>query len=192
MDGDIAPLPAMLALCERHDAWLVVDDAHGIGVVGPEGRGSLAHFGLSSPRIVYVGTLGKAVGVAGAFVAGSANVVETVMQRARTYIYTTASPGLLAAAVEASLALVREEGWRLMASDTPIQPIVLGENSMALAMSEALREQGILVPAIRPPTVPEGTARLRVSLSAAHGEEDVSRLVAALREVCSGAAAAHV
>lgn len=212
MDGDIAPLPAMLDLCECHDAWLVVDDAHGLGVVGPEGRGSLAHFGLSSPRIVYVGTLGKAIGVAGAFVAGSAEVVETVMQRARTYIYTTASPALLAAAVEASLELVRKEGWRrerlaqlmqalkkalsgaslrLAPSETPIQPLVIGENSRAVAASEALRERGILVPAIRPPTVPEGTARLRISLSAAHGEEDVLRLAAALREVCSSAAAAH-
>jgi 8-amino-7-oxononanoate synthase len=212
MDGDIAPLPALLALCERYDAWLLVDDAHGLGVIGPEGRGSLAHFGLSSPRIVYVGTLGKAVGVAGAFVAGQAEVVETVMQRARTYIYTTASPALLAAAVEASLELVREEGWRrerlsnliralkealgganprLAPSDTPIQPLVIGENSRAVAASEALRERGILVPAIRPPTVPEGTARLRISLSAAHGEEDVLRLAAVLCEACPSAAAAH-
>jgi 8-amino-7-oxononanoate synthase len=212
MDGDIAPLPAMLELCERHDAWLLVDDAHGLGVIGPEGRGSLAHFGLSSPRIVYVGTLGKAVGVAGAFVAGPAEVVETVMQRARTYIYTTASPALLAAAVEASLELVRAEGWRrdhlanlirglkkalngaalrLSPSDTPIQPLVMGENSRALDAGDALRERGILVPAIRPPTVPEGTARLRISLSAAHDEEDVCRLAAALREVCPSAAAVH-
>ena len=212
MDGDIAPLPAMLDLSERYDALLVVDDAHGLGVVGPEGRGSLAHFGLSSPRIVYVGTLGKAVGVAGAFVAGSAEVVEKIMQRAPTYIYTTASPALLAAAVEVSLELVREEGWRrerlasliralkkalsgaslrLAPSDTPIQPLVMGKNSWAVAASEALRERGILVPAIRPPTVPEGTARLRISLSAAHGEEDVLRLAAALREVCSSAAAEH-
>jgi 8-amino-7-oxononanoate synthase len=202
----------MLELCERHDAWLLVDDAHGLGVIGPEGRGSLAHFGLSSPRIVYVGTLGKAVGVAGAFVAGPAEVVETVMQRARTYIYTTASPALLAAAVEASLELVRAEGWRrdhlanlirglkkalngaalrLSPSDTPIQPLVMGENSRALEAGDALREREILVPAIRPPTVPEGTARLRISLSAAHGKEDVLRLAAALREVCPSAAAVH-
>jgi len=112
MDGDVAPLPAMLDLCERHDAWLLVDDAHGFGVMGPEGRGSPAHFGLRSPRIVYVGTLGKAAGVAGAFVAGAAEMVETLLQRARTYIYTTAAPAMLAAAVEASLELIREDEWR--------------------------------------------------------------------------------
>ena len=212
MDGDIAPLPAMLELCERHDAWLLVDDAHGFGVLGPGGRGSPAHFGLRSPRIVYVGTLGKAAGVAGAFVAGAAEVVETVLQGARTYIYTTAGPALLAAAVEASLQLIREEEWRrerlrqligafkrqlegteavLAPSDTPIQPLIVGGNSEAVAASTALRERGILVPAIRPPTVPEGTARLRVSLSAAHGEGDVTRLAAALREVCPSRTVVH-
>ena len=205
MDGDIAPLPAMLDLCERHDAWLLVDDAHGFGVIGPEGRGSPAHFGLRSPRLVYVGTLGKAAGVAGAFVAGAAEMVETVLQRARTYIYTTAAPSMLAAAVETSLQLIREDEWRrerlrkLIAalkrelrgsgsapasSDTPIQPLVLGGNSEAVRASAALRERCILVPAIRPPTVPEGTARLRISLSAAHSEQEVLRLAAALREVC--------
>ena len=211
MDGDIAPLPAMLDLCERHDAWLLVDDAHGFGVMGPQGRGSPAHFGLRSPRIVYVGTLGKAAGVAGAFVAGAAEVVESVLQRARTYIYTTAAPAMLAAAVETSLELIREDEWRrerlrnlivvlreglreserpLAPSDTPIQPLVLGGNSEAVRASTALRERGILVPAIRPPTVPEGTARLRISLSAAHSEDEVLRLAAALREVClSGVAA---
>jgi len=212
MDGDIAPLPSMLELCERHDAWLLVDDAHGFGVIGPDGRGSPAHFGLSSPRIVYVGTLGKAAGVSGAFVAGATEVIETVLQRARTYAYTTAAPALLAAAVEASLELIREEGWRrerlrrliaalkqslhgaepaLAPSDTPIQPLIIGANSEAVAASAALRERGILAPAIRPPTVPEGTARLRISLSAAHNEEDIARLAAALREVCPSSAAAH-
>jgi 8-amino-7-oxononanoate synthase len=210
MDGDIAPLPAMLDLCERHDAWLLVDDAHGFGVIGPQGRGSPAHFGLRSPRIVYVGTLGKAAGVAGAFVAGAAEIVETVLQRARTYIYTTAAPAMLAAAVEASLELIREDEWRrerlrklsavlgkelregeivLASSDTPIQPLVLGGNSEAVRASAALRERGILVPAIRPPTVPEGTARLRISLSAAHSEHEVLRLAAALREVCQSGVA---
>jgi len=212
MDGDIAPLPALLDLCERHDAWLLVDDAHGFGVVGPEGRGSPAHFGLRSRRLVYVGTLGKAAGVAGAFVAGAAEVVETLLQRARTYIYTTAAPAMLAAAIETSLQIIREDEWRrarlrklvavlreelrgsesaLASSDTPIQPVVLGGNSEAVRASAALRERGILVPAIRPPTVPEGTARLRISLSAAHSEDDVSRLAAALREVCPGGAAMH-
>jgi len=205
MDGDIAPLPALLDLCERHDAWLLVDDAHGFGVIGPEGGGSPAHFGLRSPRLVYVGTLGKAAGVAGAFVAGAAEMVETVLQRARTYIYTTAAPAMLAAAVETSLQLIRDGEWRrehlrkliaalkrelrgspsaLASSDTPIQPLVLGGNSQAVRASAELRERGILVPAIRPPTVPEGTARLRISLSAAHSEQEVLRLAAALHEVC--------
>jgi 8-amino-7-oxononanoate synthase len=211
MDGDIAPLPAVLDLCERHDAWLLVDDAHGFGVIGLDGGGSPAHFGSRSPRLVYVGTLGKAAGVAGAFVAGAAEIVETVLQRARTYIYTTAAPAMLAAAVETSLELIREDEWRrerlrkliavlreelrgsesVLASDTPIQPVVLGGNSEAVRASAALRERGILVPAIRPPTVPEGTARLRISLSAAHSEDDVLRLAAALREVCPGGAAMH-
>ncbi|HYS74473.1 MAG TPA: 8-amino-7-oxononanoate synthase [Burkholderiales bacterium] len=212
MDGDIAPLPAMLDLCERHDAWLLVDDAHAFGVIGPEGRGSPAYFALRSPRLVYVGTLGKAAGVAGAFVAGAAEVVETVLQRARTYIYTTAAPAMLAAAVETSLQLIREDEWRrerlreliatlkrelrgspgaLASSDTPIQPLVLGGNSEAVRASAALRERGILVPAIRPPTVPEGTARLRISLSAAHSEQEVLRLAAALHEVCRSGIAAH-
>jgi 8-amino-7-oxononanoate synthase len=212
MDGDLAPIPELLELCERHDALLLVDDAHGFGVVGPQGRGSPAHFGLRSPRIVYVGTLGKAAGVAGAFVAGSPEIVETVLQRARTYIYTTAAPAMLAAAVEASLELIREEEWRrerlrrlvaslrgglseaghaLAPSDMPIQPLILGTNPRALAASATLRERGILVPAIRPPTVPEGTARLRISLSAAHSDQDVSRLVTALREACPSGAEAH-
>jgi 8-amino-7-oxononanoate synthase len=205
MDGDIAPLPALLDLCERHDAWLLVDDAHGFGVIGLGGGGSPAHFGLRSRRLVYVGTLGKAAGVAGAFVAGAAEMVETLLQRARTYIYTTAAPAMLAAAVETSLELIREDEWRrerlrkliavlrrelqgsqsaLASPDTPIQPLVLGESSEAVRASAALRERGILVPAIRPPTVPEGTARLRISLSAAHSEQEVLRLAAALREVC--------
>ena len=205
MDGDIAPLPAVLDLCERHDAWLLADDAHGFGVIGAAGRGTPAHFGLRSPRLAYVGTLGKAAGVAGAFVAGTEEIVETVLQRARTYMYTTAAPAMLAAAIETSLQLIRDDEWRreqlrkliavlragmregeagLACSDTPIQPLVLGANSEAVRASAALRERGILVPAIRPPTVPEGTARLRISLSAAHSEQEVLRLAAALNEVC--------
>lgn len=212
MDGDVAPLPGILELCERHDALLVVDDAHGFGIMGPGGRGTAAHFGLDSRRVVYVGTLGKAVGVAGAFVAGVAEVVESVLQRARTYTYTTASPAPLAAAVEASLEIIRNENWRrerltqliaalrarlhgtdvrLADSGSPIQPLILGDNGRCLAASTALRERGILVPAIRPPTVPEGTARLRISLSAAHSLEDVARLAEALRATCSMTAPAH-
>jgi len=212
MDGDMAPVPALLELCDRHDALLLLDDAHGFGVVGPEGRGTALHFGLRSSRIVYVGTLGKAAGVSGAFVAGAPEIVESILQRARTYTYTTAAPAMLAAAVEASLQLVRREEWRRehlrnlvgvlreslreaevepTPSDTPIQPLILGTNSRALGASTAMRERGILVPAIRPPTVPEGTARLRISLSAAHSERDVSRLATALREVCRAGAEAH-
>jgi 8-amino-7-oxononanoate synthase len=212
MDGDVAPLKGLLELCERHDAWLLIDDAHGFGVMGPEGRGTPAHFGLRSSRIIYVGTLGKAAGVAGAFVAGTAEVVEMVMQRARTYIYTTAAPALLSGALEASLRLVQEEEWRrrrlrllvetlrnavggsgaaLAPSDTPIQPLILGTSVEALRLSTRLRDQRILVPAIRPPTVPEGTARLRISLSAAHSEQDVLRLAAVLRQTCSRGVAAH-
>jgi 8-amino-7-oxononanoate synthase len=200
MDGDVAPLPELLALAERYDAWLVVDDAHGFGVLG-NGRGSLAHFGLASERIVYMGTLGKAAGVAGAFVAAHATVVDALVQTARPYVYTTAQPAMLACAVQAALALVREDTqrrarlhdsiarfrrgagvlpWRLLPSPTAIQALVVGEAGAAVALSQRLLAQGLWVPAIRPPTVPAGTARLRVSLSAAHTDEDVDRLLAAL------------
>jgi 8-amino-7-oxononanoate synthase len=202
MDGDVAPLQKMLELCERHDAWLVVDDAHGFGVLGTEGRGVLEQLGLRSPRIIYVGTLGKAAGVSGAFIAAEIPVVETVLQRARTYIFTTASPPFLAAALETSLQIIQEEssrrqkltamidrlkcglrdsGLSLSPSDSPIQPIIFGGNTEALAASRYLLDRGVMVIAIRPPTVPEGTSRLRISLSAAHDEADVEILVAALR-----------
>ncbi len=202
MDGDQANLPELLALCERHDAWLLVDDAHGFGVLGPQGRGSLAHFGLSSPRLVYMATLGKAAGVAGAIVAGDTLVVDWLVQKARTAIYTTASPGFLASVLLESLRLVsgadalrdnlrqriaqlrqglRADGWQLMDSATAIQPVVVGSNEAVLRLSSALEAQGILVPAIRPPTVPRGTARLRITLSAAHQASDIDRLLSALR-----------
>ena len=201
MDGDVAPVPELLALCERYDAWLMLDDAHGFGVLGHEGRGVLSHFGVRSPRVIYMATLGKAAGVFGAFVAGAPEVIDTLVQRARSYIYTTATPPLLAHALLKSLELIAREQWRrdhlakiiyklkqgvaenrwkLMASDTAIQPLVIGANADAVALSEQLAQRGLLVPAIRPPTVPQGTARLRISLSAAHSEEDVGRLVAAL------------
>lgn len=203
MDGDVAPLPELLALVEARDAWLVVDDAHGFGVLG-EGRGSLAHFGLASPRIVYMGTLGKAAGVAGAFVAAHPTVIETLVQTARPYIYTTASPPLLAEALRASLAVIRDEPARrahlfamierfragaaslpfdLASSSTAIQPLLCGDSARAVALSARLAERGFFVPAIRPPTVPAGTARLRVSLSAAHTAADVDALLGALAEV---------
>jgi 8-amino-7-oxononanoate synthase len=208
MDGDLAPLPGLLDLCERHDAWLVIDDAHGFGVLGPGGRGALAHFGIASPRVVYMGTLGKAAGVSGAFVAGSDDVIEWVLQRARTYVFSTGTPPMLAAALAASIGLVEREEWRrerlrelvgrlragvaglpwrLLPSDTPIQPLVVGDNRAALGLMGALLDRDIWVPAIRPPTVPDGTARLRISFSALHAPADVERLVAALREI----AAAH-
>jgi 8-amino-7-oxononanoate synthase len=206
MDGDIAPLRELVALCDRHDAWLLVDDAHGFGVLGEGGRGTLAHLGVASPRIVYIGTLGKAAGVSGAFVAGSEALVEWLVQRARTYVFSTGSAPALAAALTASLQLIEREQWRrarlqalvarlrvglaelrwrLLPSETPIQPLVVGDNGAAVALMSELAERGIWVPAIRPPTVPEGTARLRISLSAAHSPEDVDRLVAALHEVAS-------
>ena len=203
MDGDLAPLAALADVASRRDAWLVVDDAHGFGVLG-NGRGSLAHCGLAGERIVYMGTLGKAAGVAGAFVAAHPVVIETLIQTARPYIYTTAAPPMTVEALRASLALIaggealrarlteliaafRGEAvrlpWKLLPSHTPIQPLVLGDARTAVAVSEALLARGVLVPAIRPPTVPAGTARLRVSLSAAHTAADVARLCAALHAV---------
>ncbi|TCV84767.1 8-amino-7-oxononanoate synthase [Sulfurirhabdus autotrophica] len=204
MDGDIAPVPELLKLCERYDAWLLLDDAHGFGVLGREGKGVLEYFATQSPRIIYMATLGKAAGVFGAYVAGSPELIQMLIQRARTYIYTTAFPPMLANALLASVHLIQEEGWRrqrlqdlagylkdhlklarwkLMPSITPIQPIVIGSNKETLAVSAALMEKGILVPAIRPPTVPKGEARLRISFSAAHSLEDARKLVEALNEL---------
>ena len=207
MDGDLAPLAQILALCEQHEAWLVIDDAHGFGVLGREGRGVLQALALRSERIIYVGTLGKAAGVAGAFVAGQDEVVETVLQHARTYMFSTAGPALLAAAVSESIEVIRDEAWRrqhlaqlirrlqdgfaglsggsarLAHSETAVQPLIVGANAAALALADRLRERGILAPAIRPPTVPEGTARLRISLSAGHTLAQVDQLVAALQEI---------
>jgi len=203
MDGILSPLPALLALCERYGAWLVVDDAHGFGVLGANGRGALEHLGLRSPNLVYVGTLGKAAGVGGAFIAAHASVVELMIQRARPYIYTTAAPPALAHALLASLDIIEgEEGrqrrtqlaqsialldselqlrrWQRPLSHTAIQPILIGANDEALQVAAHLHAQGLWVPAIRPPTVAPGTARLRVTLCAAHTEQDVAQLAAAL------------
>ncbi|MDO9224632.1 MAG: 8-amino-7-oxononanoate synthase [Pseudomonadota bacterium] len=248
MDGDLAPVAELLALAEKYDAWLYLDDAHGFGVLGEAGEGAtslltvpvregvpgetfsplfqrgaggdlrtseraqpleksppaplLQRGGQPPPRLIYLATLGKAAGVSGAFVAGSDELVEWLVNKARTYIYTTAQPPLLAAAVSASLKLIAAEPWRrrrlaelvarlkagmaglpwtLLASDTPIQPLLVGDAHASLALADGLRQRGILIPAIRPPTVPNGTARLRVSLSAAHTVEDVDELLAALR-----------
>jgi len=202
MDGDLAPLPELAQACQQKDAWLMVDDAHGIGVVGPHGRGSLEHFNLSAEAVpILVGTLGKAIGTFGAFVAGSETLIESLVQQARSYIYTTALPPAVAEATRASLRLIQTETWRreklqhlverfrqgadesglaLMDSFTPIQPLVLGDTERALTVSQQLREQGFLISAIRPPTVPEGTARLRITLSAEHEEKHVDRLLSAL------------
>jgi len=206
MDGDLAPLPELLALCERHGAWLVVDDAHGFGVLGGSGRGALEHFGLRSPNLVYVGTLGKAAGVGGAFIAAHEAVIELMIQRARPYIYTTAAPPALAHALLASLDIIEgEEGmerrahlaklvklldgelrlqrWQRGASSTAIQPIIIGANDEALWAASRLHEQGLWVPAIRPPTVAPGTARLRVTLCATHTEDEVAQLASSLNQL---------
>lgn len=206
MDGDLAPLPELLALCERQGAWLVVDDAHGFGVLGAQGRGALEHYALRSPNLVYVGTLGKAAGVSGAFIAAHASVIELMIQRARPYIYTTASPPAIAHALLTSLDIIEgEEGaslrahlaaliaqlddelkltrWQRPVSHTAIQPIVIGANDEALRVAASLHAQGLWVPAIRPPTVPANTARLRVTLSAAHTREQVAQLAAALNQL---------
>jgi 8-amino-7-oxononanoate synthase len=202
MDGDLAPLPALAAAARAHDAWLVVDDAHGIGVVGADGGGCCEHFGLDAQAVpVLIGTFGKALGSFGAFVAGDEDVIELLIQRARSYIYTTALPPAVAAATRRALRIVHEEAWRrealqariaqfregaaqrglaVMPSTTPIQPLVLGGERAALAASGRLAEAGYRVTAIRPPTVPAGTARLRITLSAAHTPQQVEGLLAAL------------
>ncbi|UDM50342.1 8-amino-7-oxononanoate synthase [Cupriavidus sp. MP-37] len=207
MDGNIAPLRQLLALAERYDAWIVVDDAHGFGVLGEQGHGVLEALGLSSERFIYIGTLGKAAGVAGAFVAAHETIIEHLVNTARPYIYTTAAPPAVAHALLASLAIIEGEegrqrraqlarciallreglaqlaaiaGWTLGDSQTAVQPLIVGDNGAALALSATLEADGIRVGAIRPPTVPEGTARLRITLSAAHAEADVRRLLDAL------------
>lgn len=203
MDGDLAPLPELLALCEQHGAWLVVDDAHGFGTLGARGHGALEHFDLRSPYLVYMGTLGKAAGVAGAFVAAHETVIETLIQKARPYIFTTATPPALAHALLTSLALLEgDEGvarrahlqsliaqldsglqlqrWQRMPSSTAIQPIVIGDNAETMRAGAALYQQGLWLGTIRPPTVPAGTARLRVTLCAGHTSADVEQLIVAL------------
>ncbi|QYF95279.1 8-amino-7-oxononanoate synthase [Massilia sp. PAMC28688] len=206
MDGNLAPLPEILALCERYNAWLVIDDAHGFGTIGASGRGALEHFNLRSQNVVYMGTLGKAAGVGGAFVAAHSSMIELLIQRARPYIYTTAAPPALAHALLTSIDIIgSDEGasrrahlqaliaqldrdlhlkrWERMVSRTAIQPIIIGSNEEALRIGAGLYGKGLWVPAIRPPTVAAGTARLRLTLSAAHTLEDVAQLTAALNEL---------
>jgi 8-amino-7-oxononanoate synthase len=205
MDGDLAPLPELAKIAKQEDSWLMVDDAHGLGVLGESGRGTVNHFQLNNEQVpILMGTLGKAFGTFGAFVAGSEALIETLIQQARSYIYTTALPPAVAAATSVSLRLLQSENWRreklsllvkrfrdgaselgldLMESLTPIQPILLGSVETTLAVSEALYRQGLFVSAIRPPTVPEGSARLRITFSASHTEEQVDQLLSALGSV---------
>jgi 8-amino-7-oxononanoate synthase len=203
MDGNIAPLQELFLLCERHGAWLLVDDAHGFGVLGDTGRGVLEHLNLYSPQLIYMGTLGKAAGVAGAFVAAHEIVIEWLVQRARAYIYTTASPPAVAHALLTSIDIIgSEEGgqrraylkeliarlrerlqlkhWQLLPSDTAIQPVIIADNAATITTGQALMARGFWVGAIRPPTVPTGTARLRITLSAAHTIEQLDQLAVAL------------
>ena len=213
MDGDVAPLRQLAAVCRAHAAWLFVDDAHGLGVLGATGRGSVEAAGLGTDDVpVLMGTLGKAFGTFGAFVAGDDDLIETLLQRARTYVYTTALPPAVAAATRAALHVMQDEPWRrekvlghvarfragasslglrLLESATPIQPLVLGSEASAVAASEALRAQGFWIPAIRPPTVPAGSSRLRITFSAAHEASDVERLLEALASLPATAAEAR-
>lgn len=205
MDGDVAALSALAAVAVESDAWLMVDDAHGFGVLGPKGRGTIAQYGLSASEVpVMVGTLGKACGLFGAFVAGDRELIEWLVQRARSYIYSTALPPAVAGGLLEALRLVQEEGWRrerlhgliarfragaaasklpLLDSTTPIQPLLVGDDRRAMALSRALLARGYWVAAIRPPTVPEGTARLRITLGAAHAEAEVDGLLELLAEL---------
>ena len=217
MDGDVADIPALIALCERHDALLLLDDAHGFGVNGRQGRGSLAAVARTgthaSRRVLYMATLGKAAGVSGAFVAGSDTLVEWLLQKTRSYTFATAAPALLAESVRAALRIMRDEparlahlhrniadfraglpaaiegtDWTLLPSATAIQALVIGRNDEALRVMAALADAGLWVPAIRPPTVPEGTARLRIALSAAHTSEDIATLLRALADTAKAGA----
>lgn len=215
MDGDLAPLPALLALAEEFDAWLVVDDAHGFGVLGDTGRGSLEHFGLCSERLILVGTLGKAAGLAGAFVAAHATIVEYLLQAARNFIFSTASPPAVEHALLTSFALIEGPvgrarraqlvalqaqlrdgllalidrhprlGWALTDAATPIQPLIVGGNAEVMALAAALEAAGLRVPGIRPPTVAAGTARLRITLCGTHTAADVDTLLTALEQAAS-------
>lgn len=204
MDGDLAPLPKLKQLAEQYKTWLIIDDAHGLGVLGKTGGGCFEHFQIQpNNHNVLIGTFGKAFGTSGAFVAGSEALIETLIQHARSYIYTTAIPPAMAYTTLQSLNLVQSEGWRrdrlnslikyfrkgaqilnipLMDSFSPIQPVIIGDSHKTVAISDALLKKGILVTAIRPPTVAEGSARLRITLSANHSEEDVDHLLSTLSE----------
>lgn len=199
MDGDIAKIPELSSLCKKNDSWLMIDDAHGFGTLGKTGKGSLQHFSMSNSEVpVYMATLGKAVGTAGAFIAGSDELIETIIQQARTYIYTTAMPAAIAEAARCSLKIVQTEtqhldslnnniayfkkactqsGLAIANSETAIQPLLIGEDKKAVKISQQLFDEGFLVTAIRPPTVPEGTSRLRITLSAGHRRGHIDALI---------------
>lgn len=208
MDGNIAPVDQLLALAEKYDALLLIDDAHGFGVLGDSGHGILDSFKIdagntSANRVIYIGTLGKAAGLSGAFIAAHKHLTEWILQKGRAYIYTTASPPAIAHGLLKSLKLIQQEQhrnalhhniaywrkhlklhkWQLVESSTAIQPIVIGRNEDALRVAEALYKKNIWVPAIRPPTVPAGTARLRITLSASHTREQIDQLINAISEV---------
>ena len=202
MDGDIAPLAELADVSYKNSAWLMVDDAHGFGVLGNTGAGIVEHLGLDIQQVpILMGTLGKAFGTYGAFVAGSEALIETLVQFSRSYIYTTAPPPAVAVATSASLELVKKDQWRrdklnqliarfrkgaeqiglhLMDSNTPIQPVLMDSDAQVLDANQKLLESGFMVGAIRPPTVPEGTGRLRITLSASHSEQQVDALLDAL------------
>ncbi len=206
MDGDITPVKALVEIAEQYDALLLVDDAHGFGVLGELGHGILEQFDITSERIVYVGTLGKAAGVSGAFVCAQAPFIDWLIQKGRPYIYSTATPPAIAHALLKSLAIIEsEEGkarrrqlnqlithwqnemhfsdWKKVASCTPIQPVILGSNANVLAAAKLLNEMGYWIPAIRPPTVPAGSARLRITFSANHSIEELKNLIQALQKI---------
>ena len=202
MDGDIANLPALAALCKTSNSWLMIDDAHGFGTLGETGKGCLQHFSLSTTEIpIYMATLGKAMGTAGAFIAGSDELIETIIQKARSYIYTTAMPAAIAEATRCSLNIIQNEAEHLQNlnsnicyfrnccsqadiaienSQTAIQPLLIGDDEKATKISQQLFDSGFLITAIRPPTVPEGTSRLRITLSAKHNKEHINQLIEAL------------
>ena len=205
MDGDIVDLPALSALCKKNNSWLMVDDAHVFGTLGQTGKGCLQHFSLDQKDVpIYMATLGKAIGTAGAFIAGSEELIETIIQKARTYIYTTAMPAAIAEATRCSLQIIKNEprylnnlnnnisyfkncctdlSLPIENSETAIQPMIIGDDYEALQISKELFERGFLVTAIRPPTVPEGTSRLRITLSAKHTHEHIDQLIDALNNL---------
>ena len=205
MDGHTAPVAELSDICQHHDAWLMLDDAHGFGVLGQYGKGSLEYLDVATDRVpIYMATLGKAAGTAGAFIAGSDDLIEHLIQHARSYVYTTAMPPALAEATRASLKIIQADGWRreqlqdrikrfrsgaqqlgleLMDSNTAIQPIVIGDSQQAVSISENLLNKNILITAIRPPTVPDGSARLRITLSATHTEQQIDQLLTELDTV---------